>query len=357
MKPLIAVPCIILLLLRAYRRRSLTPLALFTAGCTATVHALHPSPLPFTLLGTFFLLGTTATKVKHDVKSTLTLTSGGGSGGEGPRTSVQVIANSGCATLLCLFHVFRYGIGTSAPCSSFTANDHAFASLALFGIIANYVSVTADTLSSELGILSKQQPFLITNPAQRVAKGTNGGVTLAGIGYGFLGAAVIAGTSMLFLPVCSTQPSTLLPSTLKSFFVRTDPAPWTPTVKVVFALSLGIYGAMGSLLDSLLGALLQASVIDRRSGKVVEGAGGTKVLTRTSFSSQNSSASSPQKRKEAPSENQKPSTPSQESRYIGSGRDLLDNNQINFLMASIMTLGAMGITAVSWGVKISDILS
>ena len=46
---------------------------------------------------------------------------------------------------------------------------------------------------------------------------------------------------------------------------------------------------------------------------------------------------------------EKPGTPNQESRYIGSGKDLLDNNQINFLMASLMTVGAMGVVGAIGG--------
>lgn len=349
MKPLLAAPCIFLLLLRAYRRRSLTPLALLTAGCSATIHAFHPSALPFTLLGTFFLLGTAATKVKHDVKSTLTLNSGGGSGGEGPRTSIQVLANSGCATLLCLFHLCMYGVGTPTPCFGFATSESWLSSLIIVGIIANYVSVTADTLSSELGILSQQQPFLLTNPTERVPKGTNGGVTYGGIMYGFVGSAVIACTSMLFLPFCSDEDRT--PSSLKPFFISSNSPSWTLTSKILIFLSLSIWGGLGSLLDSLLGALLQASVVDRRSGKVVEGSGGIKVLTHASKSNSRKGSSSPQKRQPA---SEKATTLSQESRFIGSGRDLLDNNQINFLMASIMTFGAMLVASAACSVSASN---
>lgn len=41
-----------------------------------------------------------------------------------------------------------------------------------------------------------------------------------------------------------------------------------------------LWGALGSVLDSVLGGLLQASVVDKRSGKVVEGSGGRKVSSR-----------------------------------------------------------------------------
>jgi uncharacterized protein (TIGR00297 family) len=349
MKPLIAVTITLLLILRSYRRHSLTPLGLLAAAGTATIHALHPSSLPFTLLVVFFLLGTTATKVKHEVKSTLTLSSGGGSGGEGPRTAIQVLANSACASLLCLVHVLRYGVGSEMPCFGSAAGEGTLSSLVLVGVIANYVSVCADTMSSELGILSKQQPFLVTNPMKKVPKGTNGGVTVAGILYGLLGSAAITGTSLALLPFCDTEQT--LFGKARSFFSSSDSPSWTTNAKLTTLIFFSVWGAVGSLVDSFLGAVLQASVVDRRTGKVIEGAGGMKVLTRTSFS--NSNASSPQKRKGA---SDTPGTPSHESRFIGSGRDLLDNNQINFLMASLMSMGAMLVATAAWGVTPSSIV-
>lgn len=47
-----------------------------------------------------------AFQVKHDVKARLTLSSSGASGGEGARTHVQVLANSGVASALILLHLF-----------------------------------------------------------------------------------------------------------------------------------------------------------------------------------------------------------------------------------------------------------
>lgn len=46
-------------------------------------------------------------KVKHDVKERLTLSSSGTSGGEGARTHVQVLANSGVASALVLLHLLK----------------------------------------------------------------------------------------------------------------------------------------------------------------------------------------------------------------------------------------------------------
>lgn len=60
----IAVPATLALVIYAYLRKSLTPLGIVAAAGTAAVHAYHPWNLPFTLLCTFFLAGTLATKVR-----------------------------------------------------------------------------------------------------------------------------------------------------------------------------------------------------------------------------------------------------------------------------------------------------
>src|SRR5690348_8462708 len=71
----------------------------------------------------------------------------------------------------------------------------------LVGVIANYAAVAADTFSSELRILSKGDPRLITSwNLRKVPRGTNGGVSLLGLGAGVLGSLVIVSATMLFLP-------------------------------------------------------------------------------------------------------------------------------------------------------------
>ena len=304
MRAIIAVPITLLLVIRSYTRRSLTFPGILAAALTATIHALHPSALPFTLLCVFFLLGTTATKVKHEVKATLTVSSVGKSGGEGPRTSIQVLANSGCASILCLTHIWLYGTGDKRDWWFGSRNTYATMDVLLLGIMANYAAVAADTLSSELGILSKSQPVLITNPLRVVPPGTNGGVTPTGLLAGVAGAGAIALTCPPFLT-----------------FAVGSGLEWSG----VF-LFVTILGTLGTLLDSLLGATLQASVVDRRSGKIVEAPGGIKVLTQP-------------KVKRQPGHGRKAS--GEESRIVDSGADILDNNQINFLMASIMTISGL----------------
>ncbi|KAK5048905.1 hypothetical protein LTR84_005325 [Exophiala bonariae] len=320
MRAIIAVPATLLLIIRAHRRKSLTPVGILAAAITATIHALHPSPLPFTLLVTFFLLGTTATKVKHEVKATLTLSSSGSSGGEGPRTSVQVFANSLAASLLVLRHLWVYGLSTQDKICFGGTEATRHADLLLMGIMANYAAVTADTLSSELGILSKGKPLLITS-LRAVPPGTNGGVSGAGLLAGIGGAAVIAANCCLLLDLCDgpRQGGEVM------------------LLAKVFVLLTGL-GTVGTLLDSLLGAVLQASVVDRRSGKIVEGAGGVKVLTRSGRGgSQGAAVARPAGGGSSSTGKGKEKADLHESRVINSGRDVLDNNQINLLMASIVS--------------------
>lgn len=45
--------------------------------------------------------------------------------------------------------------------------------------------------------------------------------------------------------------------------------------------------------------------------------------------------------------------PEHESRKVESGFDLLDNNDVNVLMAAIMSIGGMAVMSYVWGVPLS----
>lgn len=139
--------------------------------------------------------------------------------------------------------------------------------------------MSADTFSSELGILSKSKPRLLTSTNFReVPPGTNGGITLLGTMAGFLGAFIIALTSVVLLPFCSAGLSHKAGNILgESRSGIQGGSGWGLLEKVLWILAVTIWGGLGSLLDSALGGWLQASVIDTRTGKIVEGAGGKKV--------------------------------------------------------------------------------
>lgn len=350
MKPVVAVPAIAALVYRAWSRKSLTPVGIVVAAATAVAHAVHPWSVFFTLLVVFFLTGTAATKVKHDVKARLTQSSSGASGGEGARTHVQVLANSLVASILILLHVYQ--LSRSSP--SKTECWSPATDLPVVGIVANYAAVASDTLSSELGILSTSRPRLITAPWRAVPPGTNGGVTAGGLLAGALGAAIVALTAVALTPFC---------------------AAWPLAAKGAFVAAITAVGVGGSLLDSLLGALLQASVVDVRTGRVVEGEGGRKVPVHGAGSlhlkqrakvrgAEDTAASSGvQTRSKAAAKARAGEKAGsivleegthQESRRIETGRDVLSNNGVNLLMAASASVAAMVGAALVWGVPLSD---
>ncbi|KAJ5120275.1 uncharacterized protein N7515_009663 [Penicillium bovifimosum] len=341
MKPYIGIPLVGGLLYRAWSRKSLTPLGLVVAGLSASAHALHPWSAPVALLAVFYFGGTKATKVKHDIKARLTLSATGAEGGEGARNHIQVLANSVVATILSIAHAIVLAKTGTESCFSLGRNA---ADILMVGIVANYAAVAADTFSSELGILSKSKPRLITSLNFRVVPpGTNGGVTAAGLGAGLLGSFIVSVTSAAVLPFCASAGFK-------------DRALWTA--------AMTLWGTLGSVLDSILGGLLQASVVDKRTGKVVEGSGGRKVLIHPSTGKAIKFADGTKKATgsaitSSSQGNQASSTiePGHESRRVETGHDWLDNNGVNLLMAATMSVGAMGIAQWFWELDVFELLS
>ena len=213
--------------------------------------------------------------------------------------------------------------------------------LLVVGIIANYAAVAADTFSSELGILSQSEPRLITSlNLRKVPKGTNGGVTAGGLLAGVVGAWIVVAASAAFLPTCNEATEDVLGG---------GPA-WTLLERRKFLLSMVAVGTLGSVLDSFLGGILQRSVKDVRSGKIVEGDGGVRVLVSDSGEAQ-ARIKKNDDDATAAAQNSGP------SRMVESGLvDLLDNNGVNLLMAAMMTVGSMVAAGWYWGVPLRSIL-
>jgi uncharacterized protein (TIGR00297 family) len=127
----------------------------------------------------------------------------------------QAAANGGVATLTAL----AYGLSSSTR-----AREALQASY-----IGALATANADTWATELGVLSKRAPRLVTN-GQPVAPGTSGGVTLLGSGAAAGGALSLGGVFKLL----SRHSSPVLP--------------------LIALLS----GLAGSFFDSILGATVQA---------------------------------------------------------------------------------------------------
>ncbi|THY16098.1 hypothetical protein D6D01_07771 [Aureobasidium pullulans] len=267
-------------------KNKLTPAGIAAAIVTAGIHMLHPWGVFFNLLVGFFIAGTVGTKINHTQKATLTQSATGGVGGEGARNYAQVLANSGAASVLILWHLYASQNGTNLK--TFGLTD-----VIPFGIAASYAAAAADTLSSELGILSPTSPVLITAPWRSVPRGTNGGVTITGLLAGLAGSVFISSLAYFTLPYSGTA--------------------WTGDAKFMFWVTLTAAGFSGTLLDSLLGALVQATVEDKSSGRVVEGDNGKRVKV------------------------------TQGGSRVQRGMDLLNNNGVNFAMAATVAAVGMGV--------------
>jgi Raf kinase inhibitor-like YbhB/YbcL family protein/uncharacterized protein (TIGR00297 family) len=135
----------------------------------------------------------------------------------GQRDAAQVLANGGVAGLFVLLHAV------------FPAAAWPWAGFA--GALA---AVNADTWATELGVLSRSVPLMITT-RRPVERGTSGGITRAGTFASFGGAFLIGLLAALLWPGGALDVFT--------FLTR---AGW-----------IGLFGLLGSLLDSTLGATLQ----------------------------------------------------------------------------------------------------
>jgi len=161
-------------------------------------------PLPAVLLLLFFLSSSALSRVGGEQKKRVAMAFAKG----GRRDHGQVLANGGLAALLSV------GYGLTGD------------SLWLAGLGGALAAVNADTWATELGVLARQSPRLITS-GLRVEPGTSGAIS----GTGLL--AALAGALLIGMPLAIVGMPTL-----------------------TLAAALG--GIAGSLFDSLLGATVQA---------------------------------------------------------------------------------------------------
>ncbi|MBS3063072.1 MAG: DUF92 domain-containing protein [Candidatus Diapherotrites archaeon] len=122
---------------------------------------------------------------------------------------------------------------------------------AFFGALS---AALADTASSEIGMLSGKKPRLITT-LQKVERGTDGGITLLGLGAA-LGASLVMAVSYYYL-----------------------------RGNQVHLLAILLAGITGSLVDSLLGAVLErkGKLNNMQVNFIASSAGGLLVYALTSL--------------------------------------------------------------------------
>jgi uncharacterized protein (TIGR00297 family) len=144
------------------------------------------------------------------------------------RDLAQTLANGGLAAVIAVI----------AGLVGRTASVFPLLAAAFYGTVA---AANADTWATELGVLAKQQPRLITT-GKVVPTGTSGGVTWQGIAAALAGAAFIGLSAFLLVQGAARV-------TLGGWLLRD----W------VLIPIAGISGLAGATFDSLLGATVQAT--------------------------------------------------------------------------------------------------
>ncbi|KAF3339786.1 transmembrane protein 19-like protein [Carex littledalei] len=247
---LVAVALSLVIAARAHKRRSLDRSGAIAGFFVMSIH-LAASYRYGAMLLAFFFSSSKLTKVGQEKKQSLDEDFKEG----GQRNWIQVLSNSGLAAILAIVAAAL----TSGEDKCLDANKSNVVTGLVGGIIGHYACCNGDTWSSELGILSNAQPRLITN-FKPVKKGTNGGVTLQGLGAA-TAAGFVIGIAYVMVGLLTTK-------------CDADVA-WKQLLVVPLASAAGL---CGSLIDSLLGATLQFSgycslrkkVVSRRSPTVTK---------------------------------------------------------------------------------------
>jgi uncharacterized protein (TIGR00297 family) len=171
----------------------------------------------------------------------------------GRRDAAQVLANGGVAACLAallpvstVYGPLLFLLNARSPNADNYVSEVQFAAFVLFAAFAGALgAATADTWATEIGVLSKRQPRLMTT-GKTVLVGTSGGVTWLGTGASALGALALG---LVAAAVALTDRSLA-----SSYVVGFRPA-------LIVLLSGMMGGIVGSLVDSLLGATVQAAYV------------------------------------------------------------------------------------------------
>lgn len=153
----------------------------------------------------------------------------------------------------------------------------------LFGaLVGALATVNADTWATEIGVLSRHPPRLVTRLSRIVEPGTSGGITVTGTLAAVAGAAFI-GAMAFALCIVLWDATSLLVGRAADPAWGQDPGVWLANVPVAVvaagfpqagllavALAAPVAGLIGALADSWLGATVQGIYYDPARRKETE---------------------------------------------------------------------------------------
>jgi len=273
---------ITIVLFQSVRKGSLSKSGLIGASLVGLATFSNPQVLTTVVLLVFFVSSSMLTKFHFDRKQTLEE----GLTKAGQRGFIQVMCNGLTGSVMAV--LYQYNLSSNPSYANLCLTSGDWTTFFLLCFIGHYACCCADTWASEVGILNPDWPYLITTLKQ-VPPGTNGAISLLGTLASLMGGQTIGLVSALTLryqhPECGLR---------------------------LGLMGLGIIaGLTGSLIDSLLGATVQATYLNKTTNKIIHG---------------------------TPA----PSTTIEKSKDLKpkciSGKDYIDNNMVNFLSSLITAL-------------------
>ena len=225
---------------RGYRNYSLSPSGALAAALVGWATLASSFRAGLVLLG-FFFASSALTKFGDENKDVEEDFKKGGQ-----RNWIQVLSNGLVPSGLALLASAQTG---GLEWATLPVSAHQLYSMLSAAFLGYFSCCCGDTWSSEIGQLSEQEPRLITS-LRPVRKGTNGGVTLLGL------VASVAGG--LYIGLLFYASGLISPSGVRGGFVQQWP---------LVAIGAGA-GLVGSLIDSFLGATIQFTGFNRKTGKI-----------------------------------------------------------------------------------------
>lgn len=197
----------------AYKKSSLNINGLLAATTLGTAIYFFGGLWFFNIMIAFFLSSSLLTKFKSTNKDNIDKLYEK----DGTRDHIQVFVNGGIGLILSIFY--------------YIYNNPIF----LLAYAVSFGVATSDTWASEIGVLSKDKPLSILN-FKSMEKGMSGGISILGTIFAFLGSAFIA--LVFFIAYIA-----IYNDVIQGF--------------TYFLICL-IMGFVGSIIDSILGASIQA---------------------------------------------------------------------------------------------------
>lgn len=225
----------------AYKARVIRRDALLASTAIGTLVSLL-GPISVMLFLLFLAYAVAVTKLGRGIKARL-----GVDKDIGGRNFKQVVSVGMVPSLLAAASSLTYIMGMVAS-----------SKILLLAYVTSLASTSADTWASEVGVLSRSKPRLLTMPRANVAPGTSGAVTLMGELSSVAGSSAVVFTYLMATKIFDKAPPLIA--------FNWDLA--KPTT--ILVVSMIILGYVGEVLDSVLGAIAQPKYFCDRCHVITE---------------------------------------------------------------------------------------